>query len=83
MPAQLDEVIDWIVRAEGARGVAECLTDRDARRIMLGIADEYDKLVQREIGRCAPVRVKVVDHSQSGTPALDSSPRFGQQPVAW
>jgi hypothetical protein len=59
MPAQLNDVMDWIVRAEGARGVAECLTDRDARRIMLGIADEYDKLVQREIGRRAPVRIKV------------------------
>jgi len=61
MPAQLDEVIDWIVRAEGARGVAECLTDPDARRIMLGIADEYDDLVQQEIGRLALIlaRVKV------------------------
>jgi len=53
MPAQLNDVMDWIVRAEGARGVAECLTDPDARRIMLGIADEYDDLVQQEIGRLA------------------------------
>jgi hypothetical protein len=61
MPAQLNDVVDWIVRAEGARGVAECLTDRDARRIMLGIADKYDDLVQQEIGRLALTlaRVKV------------------------
>jgi hypothetical protein len=59
MPAHLNDVLDWIVRAEGARGVAECLIDPEAHRIMLGIADEYDRLVQQEIGRLAPARVKV------------------------
>jgi hypothetical protein len=34
----------WRNRAEEARGVAEQLTDSDARRIMLGIAEGYDKL---------------------------------------
>jgi len=53
MPAHLNDVLDWVVRAEGARRVAECLIDPDARRIMLGIADEYDHLVQQEIGRFA------------------------------
>ena len=54
---RLNSMTWW--NGSSARGVAECLTDRDARRIMLGIADEYDKLVRQEIGRCAPVRVKV------------------------
>jgi hypothetical protein len=57
MPAHLNDVLDWIVRAEGARGVAECLTDPDAHRIMLGIADEYDKLAQQAIDQLISTRV--------------------------
>jgi hypothetical protein len=58
MPAHLDDVLDWIVRADDARGVAECLVDPEAHRIMLGIADEYDKLVEQEIGRFGAARAK-------------------------
>jgi hypothetical protein len=57
MQAQLNDVLDWIARAEGARGVAECLTDPDAQRVMLGIAGEYDKLAQQGIDRLIPTRV--------------------------
>jgi hypothetical protein len=59
MPAHLNDVLDWIVRAEGARGVAECLIDPDAHRIMLGIADEYDKLAQQAIDQLISTRVTV------------------------
>lgn len=61
MPAYLRDVVFWIDRAKAARGIAGCLTDPDAQRIMLGAADEYDDLVQQEIDRLALTlaRVKV------------------------
>jgi hypothetical protein len=59
MPAHLNDVIHWRDRAEGARGVAECLTTTDAQRIMLDIADSYEKLMQQEIDRLIAPGVKV------------------------
>jgi hypothetical protein len=53
MPAFLSDLVLWSDRAEAARGIAGCLTDPDARRIMLGVADDYDELVRQEIGRLA------------------------------
>jgi hypothetical protein len=37
----------WRQRAEEARAVAEQMADPEARRMMLNIADGYDKLAQR------------------------------------
>jgi hypothetical protein len=40
-------------RAEEVRGVAEVLHDPDAKRMMLGIAETYEKLAQRAEERVA------------------------------
>jgi len=37
----------WRERAEEARARAEQMTDRDARQMMLGIAEDYEKLAKR------------------------------------
>jgi hypothetical protein len=37
----------WRKRAEEARAVADDITDPDSRRMMLGIADDYEKLAKR------------------------------------
>jgi len=37
----------WQSRAEEARTIADSLNDREAKRSMLKIADEYDLLAQR------------------------------------
>jgi len=37
----------WRERTEEARARAEQMTDRDARQMMLGIAEDYEKLAKR------------------------------------
>jgi hypothetical protein len=59
MRAPLDDVIYCRDRAEEARGMAECLTTADAQRLMLEIADSYEKLMQRGIDRLIAARAKV------------------------
>jgi hypothetical protein len=36
----------WRDRAEEARRIAEDMSDAEAKRMMLGIADDYDRLAQ-------------------------------------
>jgi hypothetical protein len=43
----LDNVRHWRDRAEEARMHVEQMTDPEARRMMLDIADSYDKLAKR------------------------------------
>jgi hypothetical protein len=47
MPSLLNDVTHWWNRAEEARGLTEHLTMGDARRLMLGLAQDYDRLAQR------------------------------------
>jgi hypothetical protein len=47
----LNSMKHWQERAEGARVHAEQLTDIEARRMMLGIAETYQKLAKRAEGR--------------------------------
>jgi DNA-binding ferritin-like protein len=52
----------WRERAEEARARAEQMTDRDARQMMLGIAEDYEKLAKR-----AEERFKSLPQSKSPT----------------
>jgi hypothetical protein len=53
MLALLNDVNHWRNHAEEARALADVLTDPEARRVMLGIAEGYDKLVQQAEVRIA------------------------------
>ena len=48
----------WRDRAEEARAVADQLDDPDARRTMLGIADEYERLALNAERRLAAMPKK-------------------------
>jgi hypothetical protein len=53
MATLLNDVTHWHNRAEEARIVAEGLTDSVAKRMMLGVAESYDKLVRHAEARIA------------------------------
>jgi hypothetical protein len=59
MRAPLDDVIYCRDRAEAARGVAECLSTSDAQRLMLDVADSYEKRMQQGIDRLIAALVNV------------------------
>ena len=46
MPLQLKEALEWLDRAEQAREVAWQLTDPSARRAVLELAENFDRLAQ-------------------------------------
>ena len=46
MPSMLNNVRHWQDRAEEARAVAGQLNDGEAKRIMLGIADGYERMAK-------------------------------------
>lgn len=37
----------WRARAEETRTLADSLTDKESKQIMLGVAKDYDRLAQR------------------------------------
>jgi rubrerythrin len=47
MPSFADDPAHWRQRADEARALAEQITDRDARQMMLRIAEDYEKLAKR------------------------------------
>ena len=47
MAALIDDPVHWLGRAEETRAIAEDMRDAESKRIMLGIADDYDKLAKR------------------------------------
>ena len=49
----LDNPKHWRERAEEARSIAEQLSDPDAKRMMLRIADDYERLAQHAERRAA------------------------------
>jgi hypothetical protein len=53
MPRVIDNPEHWRARAEECRTLAEQMNDAEARRIMLGIVDSYERLAER-----AEVRAK-------------------------
>ena len=46
-PPLINDPAHWEQRAAEARQLADLMTDSEARRMMLGIADDYDKLALR------------------------------------
>jgi len=46
MPSMFNEALEWLYRAEQAREVAGQLTDPDARKAVLGLADRLDRLAR-------------------------------------
>jgi hypothetical protein len=55
MPPAIDEAIEWLDRAEQAREVAGQLTDPGARRAVLQLAEEFDRLAR---AAAAPTAVR-------------------------
>ena len=51
MKTLLDDAEHWLSRAEETRTIAEIMTDPEARRIMLDIAEGYDRLAERAVER--------------------------------
>jgi hypothetical protein len=46
MPSMLNEALEWLDRAEQAREVAGQLTDPGARRAVLELAENFDRLAR-------------------------------------
>jgi hypothetical protein len=44
--ALINDPMHWRERAEGTRRIAEDMADPEAKRMMLGIADGYERLAQ-------------------------------------
>ena len=54
MPARsINNPQHWLDRAKEARALAETIADLEAKRMMLGIADDYERLAQRAEERAA------------------------------
>jgi hypothetical protein len=47
MPALVDDATDWHKRAQEARELAKQLSDPAARRVVLGLADNCDRLAEQ------------------------------------
>ena len=43
----------WVAKAQEARTIADRMTDAEARRLMLVVADSYEELAQRSRERLA------------------------------
>jgi hypothetical protein len=64
MPAHTyDDPKHWYDRATEVRGLADAVANVEARRMMLQLADDYDKL-----GDCAAERQ--VSHAKQSTPTF-------------
>lgn len=51
MPLRFGSPKHWHERAEEARAMAEAMSDPEAKRIMLGIAESYDRVAKRAEAR--------------------------------
>jgi hypothetical protein len=49
----IDDVTHWRKRADETRALASHLTVPETRRVMLGLADSYDRLAQQLAARIA------------------------------
>ena len=50
MPAELSDTLHWLDRAEQARDVAAQLTDPRARKAVLQLAENFDRLARAAMG---------------------------------
>jgi hypothetical protein len=49
MPSLVDDVWDWLDRAEQAREVAQQLTDPGAKQAVLNLAESYERLARAAV----------------------------------
>jgi hypothetical protein len=54
MAKLIDSPAHWLERAEEARIISEDMQDAESRRIVLGIAEVYEKLAKRAQERLSP-----------------------------
>ena len=64
MPSLLNEALEWLDRAEQAREVAGQLTDPDASRAVLELADSFDRLAKAAASPAVARRRELVRQNQ-------------------
>ena len=60
----LNEALEWFDRAEQAREAAGQLTDPGARKAVLQLADNFDRLARAAAAPTAPRKSKLVTQGQ-------------------
>ena len=65
MPSFLNEALEWLDRADQAREVAWQLTDPDARRAVLELADSFDRLARAAASPAVARRRELARQSQN------------------
>jgi len=66
MPALIDEVWEWLDRAEQAREVAGQLTDPGAKQAVLHLAENFDRLARAAANSDVLRRRELVRKRQEG-----------------
>ena len=66
MPAILNEALEWLDRAEQAREVAGQLTDTSARKAVLELAQNFDRLARAAAAPAAARRRELATKDQWG-----------------
>ena len=66
MPAILNESLAWLDRAEQAREVAGQLTDPNARKAVLALAENFDRLARAAAAPTAAPRRELATKDQAG-----------------
>jgi len=68
MPSLLQEALQCLDRAEQAREIASQLTDPNARRAVLELADSFDRLTRAAASPAVARRRELARQSQRGDP---------------
>jgi molecular chaperone GrpE (heat shock protein) len=66
MPSILNEALEWLDRAEQAREVAGQLTDPSARKAVLALAENFDRLARAAAAPTAARRRELATKDQAG-----------------
>jgi hypothetical protein len=64
MPSILNEALDWLDRAEQAREVAGQLTDPSARKAVLELSENFDRLARAAAAPTAARRRQLTTQDQ-------------------
>jgi len=64
MPSMLKEALEWLDRAEQAREVAGQLTDPGARKAVLDLAENFDRLARAAAAPTAARRRQLTTQDQ-------------------
>jgi len=67
MPSLIDEVWEWLDRAEQAREVAEQLTDPGAKQAVLQLAENFDRLARTAANPAVLRRRELARQRQEGS----------------